>query len=182
MQINTTIFFILAIIAAASAFAAACLLVRNRCLKRHFHEANHRYSSSLELLNQENRSLREQNDILRRIAAESILIHYCFLYGQEIRYTVDSPAGPKELVFPNAIRFDGLVELERGRMAVGLCYFPEEDRSIDNSQPDTKPHSGLQYIIAEDDDRAAEKTEPVDALAHYHVLVDVIQESQTFEG
>lgn len=182
MQINTTIFFILAIIAAASAFAAACLLVRNRCLKRHFHEANHCYSNSLELLNQENRNLRKNIETTGRFMAESILIHYCFLYGQEIRNTVDSPAGPKELVFPNAIRFDGPVELEGGRKAVGLCYFPEEDRSIDNSQPDTKPHSGLQYIIAEDDDRAAEKTEPVDALANYHVLVDAIQKSQTFEG
>ena len=182
MQINTTIFFILAIIAAASAFAAACLLVRNQCLKRHFHEANHRYSSSLERLNQENRSLRKDIDTAGRIAAESILIHYCFLYGQEIRNTVNSPAGPKELVFPNAIRFDGPVELEGGRKAVGLCYFPEEDRSIDNSQPNTKPHPGLQCIVAADNDRAAEKTEPVDALKNYHILVDAIQESQTCEG
>lgn len=181
MQNTTTILIFLAIIAEASVLVAAYLLVRNQCLKRRFHEANNRYSSSLELLNQENRSLRKDIETTGRNAAESILIHYCFLYGQEIRYTVDSPAEPKELVFPNAIRFDGLVELEGGRMSVGLCYFPEEDRSIDNSQPDTKPHSGLQYIIAEDDDRAAEKTEPVDALAHYHVLVDVIQESQTCE-
>lgn len=181
MQNTTTILIFLAIIAEASVLVAAYLLVRNQCLKRRFHEANNRYSSSLEILNQENRSLREQNDILRRFAAEWILIHNCILFGQEIRNTVDSPAGPKELVFPNAIRFNGPVELKGGRKAIGLCFFPEEDRSIDNSEPDTKPHPGLQYIVAADDDRAAEKTEPVDALENYHILIDAIQESQTCE-
>lgn len=181
MQNTTTILIFLAIIAEASVLVAAYLLVRNRSLKRHFYEANHRYSSSLELLNQENRSLREDIDTLGRVGAESILIHYCLLYGQETRNTVDSPAGPKELVFPNAIRFDGPVELKGGRKAVGLCYIPEEDQSID-TLPDTKPHPGLQCIVAEDGDRAAEKTEPVDALENYHILVDAIQESQTCEG
>lgn len=182
MQNTTTILVFLAIIAAASAFAAAYLLVRNRSLKRNFREANHRYSSSLELLNQENRSLQEQVDTLSRLRAESLLIDHCLLFGQEIRNTVDSPAGPKEIVFPNATRFDGPVELKGGRKAIGLCFFSEEDHSIDNSQPGTKPHPGLQCIVAVDGDRAAEKAEPIDALENYHILVNTIKESQTSEG
>lgn len=182
MQNNITVLIIWICVAFIFAMATVYLFMRNRELKKQFHNANHRYASGHELLIQENRSLQKDIDTFGRAGAEAILIDYCLLYGQEVRRTVDSAGGPLELVFKNAIIFDQPVELKHHGSAVSICYTPDEDHFVGETEPVPGRHPGLQCIVAADGDRAAEKTEPVDALENYHILVDAIQESQTCEG